>query len=45
MDPPEELQQLEITALQSIYDQDFIECPPPTVWKVRLAVYLVQKEC
>ena len=34
MDSAEELQQLEITALQSIYDKDFIECPPLTVWKV-----------
>ena len=34
MDSAEELQQLEITALRSIYDKDFILCPPPTVWKV-----------
>ena len=34
MDTAEELQQLEITALRSIYDKDFILCPPPTVWKV-----------
>ena len=34
MESAEELQQLEITALRSIYDKDFILCPPPTVWKV-----------
>ncbi|TFK38831.1 hypothetical protein BDQ12DRAFT_605427 [Crucibulum laeve] len=32
----EEQQQLEITALQSIYGDDFIECPPPKAWKVSL---------
>ncbi|KAJ3566582.1 hypothetical protein NP233_g6910 [Leucocoprinus birnbaumii] len=33
MDSTEELQQSEITALQSIYAEDFIECPPPKAWK------------
>lgn len=33
MDTTEELQQLEITALRSIYAEDFIDCPPPKVWK------------
>lgn len=33
MDSTEELQQLEITALQSIYAEDFVECPPPKAWK------------
>ncbi|CCM05314.1 uncharacterized protein FIBRA_07528 [Fibroporia radiculosa] len=33
MESQEERQQLEITALKSIYDNDFIECPPPKVWK------------
>ena len=41
MDSPEELQQLEITALRSIYDQDFILCPPPTVWKVTFSVLIL----
>jgi translation initiation factor 2-alpha kinase 4 len=36
METTEELQQLEITALKSIYDQDFFEPPPPKVWKVSL---------
>jgi translation initiation factor 2-alpha kinase 4 len=27
-------QTLEITALRSIYAEDFIECPPPKAWKV-----------
>ena len=34
METTEELQQLEITALKSIYDQDFFEPPPPKAWKV-----------
>jgi len=44
MESLEELQQLEITALQSIYDQDFIECPPPTVWKgaARLHEFIIK---
>ncbi|KAL6299472.1 kinase-like domain-containing protein [Sparassis latifolia] len=33
MESQEERQQLEITALKSIYDEDFIECPPPKAWK------------
>ncbi|TFK23737.1 other/PEK/GCN2 protein kinase [Coprinopsis marcescibilis] len=33
MDSTEELQQLEITALKSIFGNDFIECPPPKAWK------------
>ncbi|KAF9561509.1 other/PEK/GCN2 protein kinase [Agrocybe pediades] len=33
MESPESLQHLEITALQSIYAEDFIECPPPKAWK------------
>ncbi|TFY73054.1 hypothetical protein EWM64_g10958, partial [Hericium alpestre] len=28
-----ERQQLEITALKSIYADDFLECPPPKAWK------------
>lgn len=35
METTEELQQLEITALKSIYDQEFFEPPPPKAWKVR----------
>lgn len=34
METTEELQQQEITALKSIYDQYFIEPPAPRVWKV-----------
>lgn len=44
MDSAEELQQLEITALQSIYAQDFIDCPPPTVWKVVRSFILDTRE-
>jgi len=40
METTEELQQLEITALKSIYDTDFFEPPPPKAWKVRLLVSL-----
>lgn len=40
MDSTEELQKLEITALQSIYAEDFIECPPPRVWKVRVCAFV-----
>ena len=36
----EELQQLEITALRSIYDEDFIDCPPPKAWKVSWTILL-----
>ncbi|CAL1710511.1 unnamed protein product [Somion occarium] len=32
-DSPEARQQLEITALKSIYDDNFIESPPPKAWK------------
>lgn len=35
MDTAEELQKLEITALRSIYAEDFIDVPPPRAWKVR----------
>lgn len=35
MDPEiEERQQTEIYALKSIYGPDFVDCPPPKVWKV-----------
>lgn len=34
MESAEELQQQEITALQSIYAEEFIESPPPKAWKV-----------
>jgi len=34
MESAEELQQQEITALQSIYAEDFKESPPPKAWKV-----------
>ena len=40
MASPEEFQQLEITALRSIYDEDFIECPPPKAWKVSWTILL-----
>ncbi|KAH9943970.1 hypothetical protein B0H21DRAFT_747282 [Amylocystis lapponica] len=33
MESQEDRQQLEITALKSIYDADFIESPPPKAWK------------
>jgi eukaryotic translation initiation factor 2-alpha kinase 4 len=36
MDSPEDLQRQEITVLRSIYDEDFLESPPPKVWKVRV---------
>ncbi|KAF9218926.1 Serine/threonine-protein kinase [Gyrodon lividus] len=44
METTEELQQLEITALKSIYDQDFFEPPPPKVWKaaVRLPEFIIK---
>jgi len=35
MDSTDDPQTLEITALQSIYAEDFIECPPSKAWKVR----------
>ena len=42
MESTQELQQLEITVLKSIYADDFMECPPPKAWKVRYrpVVYL-----
>lgn len=33
MESAEELQQSEITALKSIYADQFVECPPSNVWK------------
>ncbi|KAJ7121645.1 hypothetical protein C8R44DRAFT_622641 [Mycena epipterygia] len=33
MESSDELQQLELTALKSIYADDFIETPPPKAWK------------
>jgi translation initiation factor 2-alpha kinase 4 len=36
METTEELQQLEITALRSIYAEDFVETPPPKAWKVHI---------
>ncbi|KAJ7650439.1 kinase-like domain-containing protein [Roridomyces roridus] len=33
MESSEELQQLELTALRSIYAEDFIQTPPPKAWK------------
>jgi hypothetical protein len=38
METNEERQREEITVLQSIYDHDFQECPPPKAWKVRVIV-------
>ena len=37
MESTEELQQQEITALKSIYGDDFQEVPAPKAWKVRSA--------
>ncbi|KAK2467467.1 hypothetical protein APHAL10511_000322 [Amanita phalloides] len=44
MQSTDELQQLEITALRSIYAEDFIDCPPPTVWKgaARLPEFIIR---
>jgi len=44
MESTEELQQQEITALKSIYGDDFQECPPPTVWKgaARLPEFMIK---
>ncbi|KAG8220630.1 kinase-like domain-containing protein [Butyriboletus roseoflavus] len=44
METAEELQQLEITALKSIYDQDFFEPPPPKAWKAaaRLPEFIIK---
>ncbi|EEB88695.1 hypothetical protein MPER_13321 [Moniliophthora perniciosa FA553] len=41
MESTEELQQNEITALKSIYAEDYIEKPPPKAWKVSKAPFLV----
>jgi hypothetical protein len=35
-------QDLELEALRAIYSEDFIDCPPPKVWKVGLLYYLVR---
>ena len=35
-------QDLELEALRAIYGEDFIDCPPPKVWKVGLLYYLVR---
>lgn len=35
MDSTQERQDLEITALRSIYEENFFETPPPKAWKVR----------
>ncbi|KAG1724557.1 kinase-like domain-containing protein [Suillus lakei] len=44
METTEELQQLEITALKSIYDTDFFEPPPPKAWKgaTRLLEFIIK---
>ncbi|KAG1802496.1 kinase-like domain-containing protein [Suillus variegatus] len=44
METTEELQQLEITALKSIYDTDFFEPPPPKAWKgaTRLPEFIIK---
>lgn len=44
MESTQELQQLEITALKSIYADDFIECPPPKAWKAaaRLPEFIIK---
>ncbi|KAF8639379.1 hypothetical protein AX17_001535 [Amanita inopinata Kibby_2008] len=44
MESTEELQQLEIMALRSIYDEDFIDCPPPKAWKgaTRLPEFIIR---
>jgi len=44
MNSTEELQQLEITALRSIYAEDFIEGSPPKAWKV-CSLYASQDMC
>ncbi|KAJ2913179.1 hypothetical protein MD484_g7237, partial [Candolleomyces efflorescens] len=40
----EEAQQYEITALKSIFGNDFIECPPPKAWKgaARLHEFIIR---
>lgn len=35
-------QDLELEALRAIYSEDFINCPPPKVWKVGLLYHLVR---
>ncbi|KAH6903402.1 other/PEK/GCN2 protein kinase [Coprinopsis sp. MPI-PUGE-AT-0042] len=44
MDSTEELQELEITALKSIFGNDFVECPPPKAWKgaTRLPEFIIR---
>ncbi|THH28609.1 hypothetical protein EUX98_g5583 [Antrodiella citrinella] len=44
MDTSEDRQQLEITALKSIYDENFIDCPPPKAWKgaARLPEFIIR---
>ncbi|KAF9267032.1 hypothetical protein L218DRAFT_920740 [Marasmius fiardii PR-910] len=44
MDSTEELQQNEITAVKSIYAEDYIETPPPKAWKgaVRLVEFIIR---
>ncbi|KDR70022.1 hypothetical protein GALMADRAFT_255390 [Galerina marginata CBS 339.88] len=44
MDSTEDSQLLEITALQSIYAEDFIEVPPPKAWKgaARLHEFIIR---
>ena len=39
MESTEELQRQEITALKSIYGDDFQEVPAPKAWKVRWCPY------
>jgi len=39
MESTGELQQQEITALKSIYGDDFQEAPAPKAWRVRLASF------
>ncbi|KAJ3727200.1 kinase-like domain-containing protein [Lentinula guzmanii] len=44
MESTEELQQNELTALKSIYAEDFIETPPPKAWKgaARLPEFIIR---
>jgi eukaryotic translation initiation factor 2-alpha kinase 4 len=41
MEPNEERQQQELTVLESIYGDDFIDVPPPEAWKVSFRVAFV----
>ena len=41
MESTEKLQQDELTALQSIYAEDFVIQTKQTAWKVRLEIYLL----